>query len=167
MPAIAAIRATALALALLTPAAPALAADFILGLGYTDFSGSSPNDNAVLGLEVQSDPLRRFLGADWSAGAAIELHEAGGYWLGAGPAAIWRRSDDWFIEASVMPGYFEPGGSGNRLGSHFEIRSLIGVGRKLNDRLSVSVAFAHKSNAGTSSDNPGANSFLLRTRWHF
>ena len=77
MPAAAAIRASALAFALLTPAAPALATDFILGLGYTDFSGLSPNDNAVLGLEVQSDPLRRFLGADWSAGAEIDLHEAG------------------------------------------------------------------------------------------
>lgn len=161
------MRTPVLALVLIALAAPAPATDFVLGLGYTDFSGANPNDNAVLGLEVQSAPLRSFLGADWSLGAAIDLHEAGGYWLGAGPAGLWQRRNDWFIEASVMPGYFEPGGSGNRLGSHFEIRSLIGVGRWLNDRLAVSVAFAHKSNAGTSSSNPGANSFLLRTRWRF
>lgn len=161
------MRTYLLALAMLALATPAPAADVVVGLGYSDFSDDDHDDGARLDLEVYSDPFASLLGADWSIGAAIALHEAGGYWVGAGPSAVWGLRSNWFIEASVMPGYYEQAGSVNDLGSDFEIRSLIGIGRKLNRRVSVSLAATHTSNAGTGSDNPGVNSVLLRTRWHF
>ena len=61
-----------------------------------------------------------------------------------------------------MPGAFFEGESRNDLGSEFEIRSLIGVGYRLDNGDSISLAVTHKSNASTSSFNPGVNAVLLR-----
>ena len=155
----------ATALALLPIAAPA--ADVVVGLGYSDFSDKAAKDSAVLELELHSDPLWHFIGADWSLAGAVAAHAEGDYFVGVGPAALWPLANRWFVEASVMPGYFNDSGGANSLGSDFEIRSLLGIGRQISDRMSVSLAASHKSNANISSRNPGVNTLSLRARWGF
>lgn len=155
------------AIIFLSGALPAQPGEFVLGLGFTSYSGAIANDGANLDLEVHSDPVWQWAGADWSFGVATQVHADRQFWIGAGVSARWAFGGDWFVEASVMPGYYEPGNSGNDLGGPFEIRTLGGIGRRLNDRVSVSLAFSHTSNANTGRRNPGANTLSLRTRWAF
>lgn len=145
----------------------ATAADVVIGLGYSDFSDAAADDSATLEVEIHSEPIWHFAGADWSLAAAVLAHSEGDFFVGAGASALWPLRNRWFVEASVMPGYFDDAGGANSLGSDFEIRSLLGVGRQINDRLALSLAVAHKSNASTSSRNPGVNTVSLRTRWSF
>lgn len=156
-----------LSLALLCVPLSSSAQEVVLGLGYSDFSGAGSTDSAVATIEVHSAPKWRFAGADVSLAGAVDLHRRSEFWAGAGVAAVWPLKRNWFVEASVMPGYYEPGNSGNYLGSHFEIRSLLGLGIRLNDNLAVSLAATHKSNAGTGDRNPGVNALMLRTRIAF
>ena len=161
------MRPLALAALLALPPLAAPAADAVIGLGYSDFSDDAAENSAIVELELHSDPLWHFAGADWSVAGAVVAHAEGDLFIGAGPAAIWPLRNRWFIEASVMPGYFEDAGGANSLGSDFEIRSLLGVGRQISDRLSLSLAVTHKSNAGASDRNPGVNAVSLRSRWSF
>lgn len=149
-----------LALAAPTPAA---AGDLVLGLGYADFNDPA----AVATLEVHSRPYWRFAGADWSIAGAISDDDAGDFFIGVGPAGLWQLRDHWFFEASVMPGYFSEGDDANDLGSEFEIRSLLGIGRKVSEGLSLSLAVSHKSNAGTAERNPGVDELSVRLRRSF
>lgn len=153
-----------LSLALLCAPLSAAAQEFVLGLGYSDFSGAGSTDSALASIEAHSAPKWRFAGADVSLAGAADLNKRSEFWVGAGVAAVWPLKSNWFVEASVMPGYYDSGNSGNSLGSHFEIRSLLGLGVRLNDNLAVSLAASHKSNAGTADSNPGVNSLILRTR---
>lgn len=161
------IRHFALAALLALPPLAAPAADAVIGLGYSDFSDDAASDSAILELELHSDPIWHFAGADWSVAGAVVAHAEGDFFIGAGPAALWPLRNRWFVEASVMPGYFDDAGGANSLGSDFEIRSLLGVGRQISDRLSLSLAVTHKSNAGSSDRNPGVNAVSLRSRWSF
>jgi hypothetical protein len=160
------MRRALMALALAAPL-PAAAGDLVLGLGYSDFNEPAATNSSILELEVHSRPRWHFAGADWSVAVAIVAHSEGDLFIGGGPAAIWPLRDRWFVEASVMPGYFRDSGDGNDLGSNFEIRSLVGVGRKLSDTLSLSLALTHKSNAATADRNPGVNAVSLRLRRSF
>ncbi|MCT8328465.1 acyloxyacyl hydrolase [Albidovulum sediminis] len=160
------LRPALIALALAGPI-PAAAADLVFGLGYSDFNEPAASNSAILELEVHSRPRWHFAGADWSIAAAIVAHSEGDLFIGGGPAALWPLRDRWFVEASVMPGYFRDSGDGNDLGSNFEIRSLVGIGRRLNDTTAISLALTHKSNAGTSERNPGVNAVSLRLRRSF
>lgn len=153
--------------ALLSGVQPAQPAEFVIGLGFSSFSAADADNGATVEIEAHTDPLWRWAGADWSLGAAVELHADRQFWVGAGVSARWAIGQRWFVEASVMPGYYDPGTSGNDLGGPFEIRSLAGIGRKLNDRVSVSLAVSHTSNANTSRRNPGVNILSLRTSWAF
>lgn len=161
------IRSLALAALLALPPLAAPATDAVIGLGYADFSDDAAVDSAILELELHSNPFGRFAGADWSIAGAIVAHSEGDFFVGIGPAAIWSLRNRWFVEASVMPGYFDNAVAANLLGSDFEIRSLLGVGRQISDRLSLSLAVSHKSNADISDRNPGANAVSLRSRWSF
>lgn len=157
--------ALAAMVAFLPVAAPA--GDVVVGLGYSDFSSDRADNSAILDLELHSDPIWHFAGADWSIAGAVVAHAEGDVFVGAGPAALWPLRNRWFIEASVMPGYFNAADTANDLGSDFEIRSLLGVGRQISDRMSLSLGITHKSNAGASDRNPGVNAVSLRTRWSF
>lgn len=161
------MRALGLALALIVLPLAAPAGDIVIGLGYTDFSDDGANDSPVIELELHSDPLWQFGGGNWSLGTALTADGEGDFFVGAGPSVLWPLRNRWFVEASVMPGYYDAAEADNSLGGHFQIRSLIGVGRAVSDRVAVSVAFSHKSNAGTDDHNPGGNAITLRTRWSF
>ncbi|WP_299640728.1 acyloxyacyl hydrolase [uncultured Ruegeria sp.] len=145
-----------------TASVSAHAQTIVFGAGYADFSEDVSEDQALVSLEYQHRPFhqaKRF-SAGW--GAALSIDEDGDTHIGAGLIGLYSFSDRWFVEGSVMPGYYNAGNDLNDLGGGFQIRSLFGLGYNLNNGNSVSVAITHKSNASTNDENPGVNAFLVR-----
>ncbi len=151
--------ASALALAL--PAA-AQAQSLIFGAGYADFSDDAADDQALVSLEYQHQPFHQATRFSAGWGAALSVDADGGAHLGAGLIGVYSLNDRWFVEGSVMPGYYNEGSDENDLGGSFQIRSLLGLGYTLNGGDKISVAITHKSNASTQDPNPGVNTLLLR-----
>lgn len=148
-------------------ASPATARDLVLSLGYGQFSAEGDREVAMLGIEAHTDRRGGFLGARWGLGVAGTFDDDGAVWVGLGPSAEWDLGRGWFVEASVMPGYYNGGSGGIDLGSELEIRSLIGIGREIGARSALSLALSHKSNADIGDINPGMNSLSLRLHWRF
>lgn len=143
----------------------ARAQSVVLGLGYADFSDDQGKDTGQVSIEYHHTPF--FQGERMSVAVAAAASATGenDYFIGAGVVAHWPLRNNWFIEGSVMPGYYEAGSTANYLGSEFEIRTLLGVGRTLASGDSISLALTHRSNASTAAFNPGVNAVLLR--YHF
>ena len=101
---------------------------------------------------------------DLTAGVGVtaQLHDAGDIFLGGGLQAQRELGQGWFVETSVMPGVFFEGTAINDLGSTFEIRSVVAVGRELRGGRRLSLAFTHISNASIGDRNPGLNAINLR-----
>ncbi|MBO9444278.1 acyloxyacyl hydrolase [Ruegeria sp. R14_0] len=156
------MRSFILALGVLFAATTAQAQSVVFGAGYADFSDSNSKDQAVFAVEYQHRPFYEAtrLSATW--GGALTVDESGDVHVGAGLIGIYSFADRWFVEGSVMPGYFSESEELNDLGGSFQIRSLIGVGYTLNNGNKISLAITHKSNASTQEENPGVNSALLR-----
>ncbi|MEP2889515.1 acyloxyacyl hydrolase [Tateyamaria sp.] len=155
------LRSASLACALSFLALPAASQEITLGLGVTDFSESG-DDSAVFDFEYRHSSFfeRRRFSAAFGVNASVSAE--GDLFVGAG---LWNRvqfDNGVFIDSSIMPGFYEEGTAGNDLGQTFEIRSLLGVGYKFDNGRAISAAIAHKSNAGLSDDNPGANSYSIR-----
>lgn len=156
--------AATLSLALLA-AVPAQAADWVVGLGGTDFNRAASEDQALIAIEVHSAPFGNWGPVSFSLAGGAVAHANGDFWIGGGISATAPLgASRWFVEASVMPGLYEEGEAVNDLGHAIEIRSLIGLGYRVGDRTSLSVAFDHRSNAGLGDDNPGVNAVTLRLR---
>ncbi|WP_333682636.1 acyloxyacyl hydrolase [Pontibaca methylaminivorans] len=157
----------ALLAALLVPfAAPsaARAQELVLGLGYTSYSDEHTRDAPLLTLDYNFRPFHSKGRFEIGWGAALEINTRGDAFGGAGLVLTQGLGDQWFVNASVMPGLYRHAGSYNDLGSTFEIRSLVGIGYRLYDGSSIALALSHKSNASTASRNPGVNALTLR--WH-
>ena len=150
------------ALMLLLAAQAAQAQSLVLGAGYSDFSDTEADDEAVFALEYQHRPFHEATRFSATWGGALTVDTAGDIHVGIGLIGFYTFADRWFVEGSVMPGYFAEGDELNDLGGEFQIRSLLGVGYTLNNGNKLSVAITHKSNASTQDDNPGVNSALLR-----
>ncbi|WP_298849800.1 acyloxyacyl hydrolase [uncultured Ruegeria sp.] len=134
----------------------------VFGAGYADFSDDASEDQGLISLEYQHSPFHQAARFSAGWGAALSVHENGDTHIGAGLIGLYSLNERWFIEGSVMPGYFNANDDENDLGGEFQIRSLLGLGYSLNNGNSVSVAITHKSNASTNDDNPGVNAVLLR-----
>lgn len=148
----------------LLPAAPVAAQELLIGVGYAAFNAESARDGGILASEYHAAPFGRFLGADATLAAAADITTSGDAFLGLGVAARWPLGQRWFIDASVLPGYYSEGNDSNRLGGHFQFRSTLGVGRRFGDAGALSLAISHKSNAETQERNPGLETLMLR--WH-
>ena len=148
----------------LSPAS-ARATDLVLSFGPSDFVLEHAEDDNVVGLEAHLPAFAEWGGISFSVAGAADMHETGTYWVGAGISAVRPLGEAWFLEASLMPGYFRASRKAQDLGSGLEFRSLVGIGRRLSDRVSLSLAVSHKSNAGTSTRNPGVNLIRLRLRY--
>ena len=151
----------------LTTLSPAVAAEWVVGAGHSDFSGDRAEDAVALTLEVHGAPRWSLgsVGIGFAGGAMID--DIGDAWVGVGLSGLAALGDRWFVEASVMPGFYEEGQARNDLGDAVEFRSLIGLGYTLDRGTRVSVGFDHRSNAGLGDDNPGVNTFSLRVRRGF
>ncbi|MDA7964688.1 acyloxyacyl hydrolase [Ruegeria sp.] len=143
------------------------AQSIIFGAGYADFSDSQSVDQALFSLEYQHRPFHEATRFSATWGAAVSVDEDGDTHIGAGLVGIYAFNNRWFVEGSVMPGYYDESNALNDLGGSFQIRSLIGLGYTLNSGNKVSVALTHKSNASTQEDNPGVNAVLLRYHYSF
>ncbi|MQY43643.1 acyloxyacyl hydrolase [Epibacterium sp. SM1969] len=145
-------------------AGSAQAQSLVFGAGYSDFSETGSEDGFIAAVELHGKAFleRGNFSAGWGGVASIQ--ETGDAFIGAGLVGKFQLQNRWFVETSVMPGAYFDNEEGNDLGSTFEIRSLLGVGRELRNGSAVSVSISHKSNASTAERNPGVNSFMLR--WH-
>jgi len=145
----------------------ASAADWVLGVGTSQFHDNNADNGALVSAEVHSNPF--FTGNRFSASfmGVVDAHTSGDVFVGAGLSGLWDFNSQWFVEGSVAPGYFNASSPGNDLGSPFGIRLLLGVGYRLNTGDSLSLAVTHKSNASTASRNPGVNAIHLRYRHSF
>ena len=145
-------------------ASPALAQELVLGAGHSAFLAPRATDSAVVSLAWHSRPLGQIGKGTVSGIIVADLHAAGDRFAGIGLAARWPLRSGWFVEAGLAPGAYRAGKPGNDLGSDLEIRSHLAIGRSLGGGRALSVAFVHKSNAGTGRINPGMHTVLLR--WH-
>ena len=145
-------------------AGTAQAQSLIFGLGQSDYSETGSEDGIVFEVELHGDSFfeRGNFSAGWGGVASVQ--ETGDAFIGGGLVGTFQLRNRWFIETSVMPGAYFESEEGNDLGSTFEIRSLLGVGRTLNNGNAISLSVSHKSNASTAERNPGVNSVTLR--WH-
>jgi len=157
---------TALLAAAVSAAAamPAAAQEVTLGLGYSDYHRETAEDGAQFAVDYLHSPFHEKGRLSARFGATLEVQETGDVFAGAGISAVIDLNNDWFIENSVMPGAYHESSAGNDLGSAFEIRTLLAVGKRFANGRAVSLAFSHKSNASTADENPGVNTLTLR--WH-
>jgi len=143
------------------------AQEWVIGAGYGDFSRITAQDGAVFSLEYHAVPFYDNGRFSLGLAGAGEVHSTGDMFVGVGLAGLYPLNGRWFIEASVLSGYYRASLRLNSLGSEFEVRSLVGIGVTLASGAQVSLAFSHKSNASTAPANPGVNSLQLRLRRRF
>lgn len=158
------IRAILFALMTITISSAAQAREWILGAGFADFSREISEDSALVSVAYHHDPFHQGTRLDMGWGGAAALDSTGDFFLGLGLVGAYDLGQNWFIEASVMPGSYFENATINDLGSRFEIRSLIALGYEFKTGNALSLALTHKSNASTASINPGVNA--LQLRWH-
>ncbi|MGR3617538.1 MAG: acyloxyacyl hydrolase [Paracoccaceae bacterium] len=141
---------------------PVLSQSLVLGAGFADFSSSRSADDAVASVEYHHTPFHERPRFRAGVGGSLSVHLNGDVHIGAGLYGVYDLADRWFIEGSVMPGFFVAADQFNDIGGEFQIRSLLGVGYTFDNGNSLSLAVTHKSNASTSAFNPGVNAVLVR-----
>lgn len=161
------MRSLLVSVAILAAASAAQAQSLIFGAGYADYSDSQSVDQAIFSLEYQHRPFHQATRFSATWGGALSVDKDGDTHVGVGLIGIYTFADRWFLEGSVMPGYYNESNALNDLGGNFQIRSLFGVGYTLNSGNKISMAITHKSNASTQDDNPGVNSLLVRYHYGF
>ncbi|SFS10996.1 acyloxyacyl hydrolase [Yoonia litorea] len=87
-------------------------------------------------------------------------------WIGAGAKWSTERISDGpvYLELSLMPGLYLQG-DGEDLGFPMQFRGSLSAGYHFDNGASLSVVFDHRSNANTSSLNPGLETLGLRLSW--
>lgn len=155
----AAMAAMALSLAALAQSA---------GAQTLDFGLTGDVDDGAFGalLEIHGAPVfgtANGLSGSW--GVAARADTEGNAWVGAGFVLDASLTDQFFVEASFMPGFYREGD--RDLGHHVQFRSLFGVGWTLTPASAVILSIDHISNAGLSEQNPGAETVALRYRMSF
>jgi hypothetical protein len=69
-------------------------------------------------------------------------------------------SERFFVEASFMPGYYNP--EDTDLGGNIHFRSLVGLGLKFRGSSAISITVDHLSNGGLTTSNPGSEFVTVR-----
>ncbi|WP_235859993.1 acyloxyacyl hydrolase [Tritonibacter mobilis] len=141
------------------------AQEIVLGVGYNDFNSEISEDGYYIAADYHARRNWTLFGVEYGFGATGQVHETGEIFVGGGLQFRHALRNTWFVEASVMPGYYFNNSQRNDLGSDFEIRSLLGIGREFGNGSHVSFALTHISNASIGEDNPGMNAVSLR--FHF
>lgn len=90
--------------------------------------------------------------------------DTGDTWIGAG--AKWTTANSYafgpyFVEASLMPGYYASG-DGPDIGGAMQFRSALGFGYIFDDSATLTVLYDHRSNADTRILNPGLETLGIR-----
>lgn len=154
------IRLAAAAVAGTVAGASAGAGEWVVGLGIDDvLSDADGATTGAVGLELRSEPLFGAGIFSLRAAAAAEADLDADLWAGAGPVLTLGRGA-WRLGGSVMPGLYAQG-SGNDLGSAFEVRSQVFLDRAIAAGARLGVTFSHKSNASLAEDNPGVETLMI------
>ena len=145
-------------------AVPASADEIIGGFGPSFFNSVDGKDSPVFSVEYRPAASGRFLGAAAGLALALDAHGKGDVFAGIGLGLRWDLNRSWFVDMSLMPGFWHAATAGNDLGGDFQFRSTIGPGYRFADGSALSLALSHKSNAHIEDRNPGLDMVLLR--WH-
>lgn len=143
---------------------PLQAQEWVASLSGWDLRSGA---NAAMMLEMHGKPRWDYGWVQLGLGAALGGDTDGSAWIGGGVVAEAPLSNHWFVEASVMPGYYHAATPEAELGSDFEVRSLLGLGYRFDSGSALSVGAGHLSNASIGNMNPGANGILLRCHRRF
>lgn len=148
--------------AALVVSGPAVADEWVLGLGLDEVRGREARVPTYL-LEYRSEPMTGLAGVGFGLGTALEADSDGDVWGGAGAVAYLPLGDGtWRIVGSAMVGGYRQGSTGSDLGRGFPVfRSQIEIDRALGAGWRAGLAFSHKSNAGTGALNPGVETVYL------
>jgi opacity protein-like surface antigen len=147
-------------------ATPVFATDIVVGIGAGEETDRSSSTTAFQ-FEVHSNPIREFRWGNVSTTFVAQANSDKDAFVGVGLSALSNTRNNWFIEGSFAAGYYDAGSQGTDLGGNLQFRSLIGVGYRLSESSSVSLAVDHISNAGLNDFNPGRNSISIRYRMSF
>ena len=141
----------------------AFAGDYVIGLGVDDVFDQTDTTTGAVVIEYHADPFYDGARADYSFAAAGQVDGDGDIFIGIGVHAEWSiGTGPWFVEGSFMPGYYDEGSDGSDLGGNVQFRTLLGVGYRLTDTSSISLAIDHRSNADIEDINPGNETLALR-----
>lgn len=101
-----------------------------------------------------------------TVGASVT--DLGDVWVGAG--AKWTTisliDGPFFIEASLMPGYYTQG-DGPDIGGSLQFRSSLGAGVAFGNGMTLLASYDHRSNADTQDINPGLETIAFRVAFPF
>jgi len=94
--------------------------------------------------------------------------DLGDIWIGVGAKWTTHSLSDgpFFIEASLMPGYYAQG-DGPDIGGSLQFRSSLGAGFAFDNGVTVLASYDHRSNADTQDVNPGLETIALRVAFPF
>lgn len=148
-------------------AGPAVGGTVIVGVGGDDVLDETDTQSVAVDLEYHFDPFveRR----SFRLGPALALHYDGDgdLWVGAGVGVAKDLNGSWFLEGSLIGGYYDAATGGTPLGNDLIFRTLVGVGRHLDARRAISLSIDHKSNRDLGKTNPGSETVLVRYRLEF
>lgn len=133
-------------------------------------SGSTMDDDfkpTGLAIEGHARPFAHIGKVDIAFGVRAAFEDSNSLWIGAGLALNAPVGEVWVVEATLMPGYYDPGSGDFDLGHDLEFHSGIGLGYPIDEKTTVSVAVSHLSNGGIGERNPGRNSIALRVSHRF
>lgn len=143
--------------------APLHAQELVAGLGYTSFNNNAADDGGVVELEYHFAPRWQLGGGDVYLAVAAMADDPGDYFIGAGLGAEFPLGGaGWFLQGSVMPGYYNASDASNDLGSDLEFRSSLALGYRFQSGWAISAAATHMSNGGLGDSNPGVTMATLR-----
>ena len=140
----------------------AFAGEVRIGIGFDDVLDQTDTQAAAIVFELHGDRVAGTGALGLHFAGALQADADGDIWAGAGIAATFDLSPQWFAEASFMPGLYSAGSGGTPLNGDIQFRSLIGVGYRISEVWSVGITIDHKSNANLSSPNPGSETLALR-----
>ena len=131
-----------------------LAQDVVIGAGFDPDGGG--------GMVLEYHKGGEFSGEleNWPWASAIRVDADSDLWMGAGVHTQFDLSGQLFIEASFMPGYYNP--EDTDLGGNIHFRSLAGLGFRFGSDSALSISIDHLSNGGLTSSNPGSELVSVR-----
>ena len=144
------------------PANSAQADAFKFGLGVDNIDTDRGSESVSLQLEYHFDPIRTYDWGHFGVAGIAEFDDDGDVFAGVGLALTWNLNQNWFVESGLAAGYYDAGSSGFDLGGNLQFRTLVGLGYRVNDSSTLSLAATHLSNAGIEDLNPGRNAIFLR-----
>ncbi len=134
--------------------ASSIAQGFVIG------GGADPDGGGGVVMEYHKGGEFSGGAENWPWAAALRADADSDLWIGAGMHVQLDLSSWMFVEASFMPGYYNP--EDTDLGGNLHFRSLLGLGVSVSDHSAFSLSVDHLSNGGLTSHNPGSEMVSLR-----